>query len=73
MTLEDTPEGEEKMIGLAQVQFQLSNLTMELQDIEKSKVVHKHVWRMTCRSEGHHIYECPTLGNYMVTGAPNFF
>jgi hypothetical protein len=39
----------------------------------KGKFMHEHVWCTMCRSEGHRRDECPTLGNYMETGALNPF
>jgi hypothetical protein len=72
MCLEVTLGGGETSMGLAQVQSKHSNLTMQLQDMVKTKVVHEHVWCTTCQSKGHHMNElCPTLGNYLATGAPN--
>jgi hypothetical protein len=47
-------EGQRHRQGLAQVQSQLANLTMQLQDMAKEKVMHEHVWCTTCRFEGHH-------------------
>jgi hypothetical protein len=46
---------------------------MQLQDMDKAKVVHEHVWCTMCHKKGHHRNEFPTLGRYMVTGAPNPF
>jgi hypothetical protein len=44
MHLEATLGGGETSIGIAQVQYQLTNLTMQLQDMDKAKVVCEHVW-----------------------------
>jgi hypothetical protein len=52
MCFEATPKGVETSTGLVQVQLQLSNLTIELQDMAKEKVVHEHVWCTTCHSKG---------------------
>jgi hypothetical protein len=73
MHLEAMPGGGETSTGLAQVQSQLANMTMQLQDMEKMKVVHEHVWCTMCWSEGHRRDECPMLGNYLVMGASNPF
>jgi hypothetical protein len=62
MHLEATPGGGETSTGMAQVQSQLTNITMQLQDMAKAKVVHEHVWCTMCHIEGHHRNECPTLG-----------
>jgi hypothetical protein len=48
MHLEATPGGGETSTGMAQVQSQLTNLTMQLQDMAKAKVVHEHVWCTMC-------------------------
>jgi hypothetical protein len=69
MHMESTPEGGEILVGLVQVKYQLANLTMQLQDMEKTKVVCEHVWCTMCRSKRHHREECPTLENYMEMGA----
>jgi hypothetical protein len=68
MHLEATPRGGDTSIGLAQVQSHLANLTMELQDMAKAKVVHKNVWCTICHTEGHNRNECSKLGNYTSTG-----
>jgi hypothetical protein len=52
--LEDTPGRVEMSTGLTQVKLQLTNLTMQLQDMAKTKVMCEHVWCTTCRSEGNH-------------------
>jgi hypothetical protein len=48
MFLEATPGGAETLVGSTQVKSQLANLTMQLQDMENSKVVHKNVWCTKC-------------------------
>jgi hypothetical protein len=73
MRLEATPGGTETSIRLAQVQSQLANLTIQLQDMAKTKVMHEHIWCTTCHSEGHHRDECPVLPNYVATGASSPF
>jgi hypothetical protein len=59
--------------GLAQVQSQLTNLTMQLQDMEKRKVVREHVWCTTYRIEGHHRDKCPVLPNFVAMGMSSPF
>jgi hypothetical protein len=44
--------GGETSIGLVQVQSQLANLMMQLQDMEKEKVVCEHVWCTMCQVRG---------------------
>jgi hypothetical protein len=39
MHLEATPESGETLAGLVQVQYQLTNLTIQLQDMAKAKLV----------------------------------
>jgi hypothetical protein len=41
MHLEAMPGGGETSVGMAQVQSHLTNLTMQLQDMAKAKVVHR--------------------------------
>jgi hypothetical protein len=50
---------------LEQVQSQLANLTMQLQDMAKTKVMYEHVCCTTCRDEGNRRDVCPLLGNYV--------
>jgi hypothetical protein len=65
--------GVETSAGLAQVQSQLGNLTMQLQYMAKTKVVHENVWFTMFHTKGHHKNEFPMLGNYTTTGASNPF
>jgi hypothetical protein len=55
MHLEATLGGGETSTGLAQVQSQLANLTMQLQDMEKEKVVHSMYGVQHVDQKGHHI------------------
>jgi hypothetical protein len=73
MRLESTPGGAETLTRLAQVQLQLAILSMQLQDMAKTKVVREHIWCTTCRSEGNHKDECHVLCNYVVIGIPSPF
>jgi hypothetical protein len=73
MHLEATLGGAETSVGLVQVQSQLANLTIQLQDMDKTKVMHEHVWCTTCRFKGHHRDECPVLPNYVAIGVPSPF
>ena len=49
MCLEATPGGAETSIGLEKLQLQLANITMQLHDMAKEKVMRKHVWCTTCQ------------------------
>jgi hypothetical protein len=73
MHLEALPRGGEKLVGLAHVQSHLANLTMQLKDMAKAKVVWENVWSNMCCVEGHHRNKCLMLGNYTTMGASNPF
>jgi hypothetical protein len=45
----------------------------EVTRYREGEVLHEHVWCTMCHSEGHHGDDCPTMGNYLVMGAPNPF
>jgi hypothetical protein len=53
MRLEVTLGGAKTLIRLAQVWLQLDNVTIQLQDMAKNKVMHAHIWCNTCRLKGH--------------------
>jgi hypothetical protein len=65
--------GGETLIGLVQVQSQLVNLTMQLQDMAKTKVGCENVWCTGCLIEGHHQNECLALGIYTTMDVLNPF
>jgi len=52
--LEATLGGAETLTGLVQVQSQLANLTIQLQDMDKTKFMCDYIWCTTCHSEGNH-------------------
>jgi hypothetical protein len=64
MCLEATQGDGETSTMLAHVQSWLTNLTMKLQDMAKSKVVCRNVWCTTCHTKDHHRNECHTPGSY---------
>jgi hypothetical protein len=68
MHLEATPGGGETSVGLVQVQYQLANLTMQLQDMDKVRWCMRMCGVLRATHKGHHRNECPTLGSYMVMG-----
>jgi len=56
---------------MAQLQFQLVALTLQLQDISKIKEKRYDVWCTYCKVDGHFKNQCLVLLQYMSTGAPN--
>ena len=70
MKLEASPIAETS-VGMAQIQNQLENLTLQLQDIKKGKEVREEVWCTKCRTEGHSREQCPIYGEYLGSGALN--
>jgi len=53
MKLEASPIGETG-VGMAQIQNQLANLTIQLEGMKKGKEVREEVWCIKCKAEGHH-------------------
>ena len=41
--------------------------------MKKAKAIREEVWCTRCKTEGHDKEQCPTLRNYLNTGAPNPF
>ena len=70
MKLEASPIAETSA-GMAQIQNQLANLTLQLQDIKKGKEVREEVWHTKCRTKGHSREHCPIFAEYLDSGAPN--
>ena len=70
MKLESSPIGEIDA-GMMQIHSQLTNITVQLQDIKKGKEVHKNLWCIRCRTDGNHRDNCPTLMKYVAAGASN--
>jgi len=70
MKLEASPIGETG-IRMAQIQNQLTNLTIQLQDMKKGKEVREEIWCIRCKAEGHHKDQCPLFQEYLASGAPN--
>ena len=70
MKLEALPIAK-KTMGMAQIQNQLANLTLQLQDIKKGKEIREEVWCSKCRTEGHSREHCPVFAEYLASGAPN--
>ena len=61
----------ETSVGMAQIQNQLENLTLQLQDIKKSKEVREEVWCTKCRTEGHFREHCLLFAKSLASGVPN--
>lgn len=68
--MEASPIGE-SCVGMAQVQWQLDVLTLQLQDISKQKERRDGVWCTYCHTEGHFKKQCLVIMQYMATTAPN--
>ena len=58
-------------VGMVQIQSQLTNLTIQLQDIKKGKEAQEDLWCTKCRMDGHTKDNYPTFMNYITSGAPN--
>ena len=68
--LEASPD-EETSAGMMYIQSKLTNLTLQLHDINKGREVHEELWCMRCKIQVHHKYSCLTFMNYLASGAPN--
>ena len=44
---------------------------LKIHDIKKGKEIQEEVWCTRCRTEGHYKDSCPTLFNYLASGASN--
>ena len=58
--LEASPVGETRF-GMNQIQSQLTNLTIQLQDIKKEREHCEEIGCTRCHTEGHHKDQCPDL------------
>jgi hypothetical protein len=56
---------------MAQVQKQLSSLTIQLENLTKGKEKWEKVWCTKCRTEGHHKDEYSVFSQYLESGASN--
>lgn len=70
MKLEASPIAETS-VGMAQIQSQLANLTLQLQDIKKGKKTREEVWCTKWKVEGHSKEHCPIFAEYLASGVPN--
>ena len=69
MKLEASPIGD-GAVGMVQIQLELSNLTLQIQDIKKGKEAQDDFWCTKCRTDGHTKDSYPTFMNYVALGAP---
>ena len=67
----DTLPIAETSLGMVQIHNQLSNLTLQLQDMQKGKQVREEVRCTKCRMEGHSKEHCPVYTEYIASGEPN--
>ena len=70
MKLEASPLAENST-GMATLQNQLANLTLQLHDLKKGKEAMQGIWCIKCKAQGHTKYNCPVFIEYLATGAPN--
>jgi len=68
--LEASPIGETG-VGMAQIQNQLANLTLQLQAMKKGKEIKEEVWCIKRKVEGHHKDQFPLFQEYLATRVPN--
>lgn len=61
----------ETSVGMAQIQNQVANLTLQLQDIKKGKEVREEVWCMKSKTEGCSREHCLVFTEYLASGTPN--
>jgi len=70
MKLEASPIGEAS-VGMAQIQTQLANLTIQIQDMKKGKERMDDIWCIKCKTQGHDKDHCPLMQEYLGARAPN--
>ena len=70
MKLEASPLAESST-GMATLQNQLANLTLQLHEIKKGKEVAQEIWCTKCKAQGHTKDNCPVFVEYLASGAPN--
>ena len=70
MKLEASPEGE-TAVGMNKIQAQLANLTLQLQDIKKTKEDCDDIRCTHFHANRHTKDTCPTFRNYLLSGAPS--
>ena len=68
MKLEASPVGE-TTVGMNQIQVQLTNLTLQLQDIKKAKEDHDDIWCTHFHASEHTKHNFSTFRNYFLLGA----
>jgi hypothetical protein len=65
---DDSDQGSQDCDALGIHTWRCRNLTIQLQDMPKDKVMCEHVWCTTCHLEGNQRDECMVLPNYATTG-----
>jgi hypothetical protein len=72
MKLEATPVGESSP-GMSQILNQLTNLSLQVEDMkeDKGKEKREDIWCIRCKSKGHDKEHCPLFNEYFPSGAPN--
>ena len=70
MKMEDSSIAETS-VGMEQIPIQLTNLTLQLQDMKKGKETIEEVWCTKCRTKGHSNEHYRIFVEYLASGAPN--
>ena len=70
MKMEASPIAETS-VGMAQIQSQLTNLTLQLQDMKKGKETREEVWCTKWRTKGHSKEHCHVFVENLASGEPN--
>ena len=70
MKLEASPLAESST-GMATLQNQLANLTLQLHELKKGKEVAQDIWCIKCKTQGNTKYNCPVFVEYLAARAPN--
>jgi len=56
-------------LGVQQIHVQLQNLCLEMQSLKHDRTtqpeVHKEVWCIKCKGQGHDKDHCPVFANYL--------
>ena len=61
----------ETSAGMVQIHNELTNLALQLQDIQNGKKVREEVLCIKCRTKCSSKEHCPVYVKYMASGAPN--
>ena len=71
MKIEAIPVGESNP-GMSQILNQLTNLSLQVEDMKKDKGKEKRedIWCIRCKLEGHEKEKCPLFHGYLASRAP---